>query len=57
MCLSGQCYRIGTAKVQRFIGMGISQIVYIDRKIRQSILYVGQGQPLLHRLQSQGVSG
>ena len=25
-----------TAKVQRFIGKGISQIVYVDGKIRQS---------------------
>ena len=59
MCVShyGQCYRIGTAKVQRFIGVGISQIVYVDWKIRQSTLYAGRGQPLLHRLQTQGVSG
>ena len=57
--LYGQCYRIGTAKVQRFIhvGKGISQIVYVDGKIRQSTLYAGRGQPLLHRLQSQGVRG
>ena len=33
--------RIGTAKVQRFIGKGISQITYIDGKIRQSTLYSG----------------
>ena len=46
-----------TAKVQRFIGKGISQIIYVDGKIRQSTLYAGRGQPLLHRLQSQGVSG
>ena len=29
MYVTGQCYRIGTAKVQRFMGKGISQIVYI----------------------------
>ena len=44
-------------RFQRFIGKGISQIVYVDGKIRQSALYAGRGQPLLHRLQSQGVSG
>ena len=57
VCHYGQCYRIGTAKVQRFIGKGISQIVYADGKIRQSTHYAGRGQPLLHRLQSQGISG
>ena len=56
----GQCYRIGTAKVQTsevYTGKGISQNVYVDGKIRQSALYAGRGQPLFHRLQSQGVSG
>ena len=35
MCIYhyGQCYRIGTAQVQRFIGKGISQIVYVDSPI------------------------
>ena len=41
----------------RFIGKGISPIVYVDHLICQSTLYAGRGQPLLHRLQSQGVSG
>ena len=36
-------------------GSEVNQIV--DGKIRQSTLYAGRGQPLLHRLQSQGVSG
>ena len=57
MCVTMGTVRIGTAKVQRFIGKGISQIVYVDGKIRQSTLYAGRGQPLLHRLQSQGVRG
>ena len=35
---------IGAAKVQRFIGKGISQIIYVDGKIRQSTLYAGRGQ-------------
>ena len=29
MYVYGQCYRIGTAKVQRFISKGILQIVYV----------------------------
>ena len=33
VCHYGQCYRIGTAKVQRFIGKGISQIVWEDSPI------------------------
>ena len=43
----------------RFRGLLVreSQIVFVDGKIPQSTLYVGRGQPLLHRLQSQGVSG
>ena len=56
MCVTidSAIYRIGTAKVQKFIGKGISQIVYVDGKTRQSTIYAGRGQPLLHRLQSQG---
>ena len=64
-----QCYRdvcmtmdsvIGSVlprfRLQRFIGKGISQIVYVEGKIHQSTFYAGRGQPLLHRVQSQGVS-